>query len=68
MIPAGFPLVGEIMPELDLPPGYRLDETTDPGATFLRRPDGTEVAIFSARGASREAIEEAAWRDYRGRE
>lgn len=50
-----------------LPPGYRLDEVTDPGVVFLRREDGSTVAVFSARGATVEAIEQAAWDDYEGR-
>jgi hypothetical protein len=32
----------------------------------LRRPEGWMIAHFSARGATREAIEQAAWEDYGG--
>jgi hypothetical protein len=49
--------------ELCLPPGYRLDRS-DPDVWTLRRPEGWVVAHFSARGATREAIEEAAWEDH----
>ena len=48
--------------ELRLPPGYRLDRS-DPSVWTLRRPGGWVVGYFSARGATREAIEEAAWED-----
>jgi hypothetical protein len=47
-------------PEFRLPPGYRLD-MSDPDVWALRRPEGWVVAHFSARGATRETIEEAAW-------
>lgn len=46
-----------------LPPGYHLDRS-DPDILFLRRPDGRFVAAFSARGATREGIEEVAWKDH----
>jgi hypothetical protein len=46
-----------------LPPGYRLDRS-DPDVWALRRPEGWVVARFSAQGATKEAIEEAAWEDY----
>ena len=52
-------------PELRLPPGYRLDRS-DPDVWALRRPEGWMAAHFSARGATREAIEQAAWEDYGG--
>ena len=42
-----------------LPQGYVLQER-DADLLFLRRSDGSEVAVFSARGATREAIEAAA--------
>ena len=45
------------------PGGYRLDLTSDPDAPALRRPDGTVVARFSARGMTEEAIEREAWED-----
>ena len=44
---------------------YRLDES-DPDVLVLERQDGTFVAAFSARGATREGIVEAAKADYRG--
>ena len=43
---------------------YHLDES-DPDVTVLRRQDGSFVATFSARGATGEAIVEAAREDYR---
>lgn len=43
---------------------YYLDES-DPDVAVLRRQDGTFVAAFSARGATREGILEAAREDYR---
>jgi len=46
-----------------LPPGYRLDRS-DPDVWALRRPKGWVVAHFSAQGATKEAIEEAAWEDH----
>ena len=51
--------------ELRLPHGYRLDRS-DPDVWTLRRPEGWVVAYFSARGATREAVQEAAWEDYKG--
>ena len=42
---------------------YRLDES-DPDVVVLRRQDGSFVAVFSARGATREGILEAAKVDY----
>jgi hypothetical protein len=51
--------------ELRLPPGYRLDRS-DPDVWALCRPEGWVVAHFSARGATEETIEEAAWEDYEG--
>lgn len=53
--------------ELRLPPGYRLD-TSDPDVWALRRPEGWVVAYFSARGATREAIERTAREDHVGHE
>jgi hypothetical protein len=49
--------------ELCLPPGYRLDRS-DPDLWALRRPEGWVVAHFSVRGATKEALEEAAWEDH----
>src|SRR5215204_6686881 len=43
---------------------YYLDES-DPDILVLRRQDGAFVAAFSARGATREGIAEAAKEDYR---
>jgi hypothetical protein len=43
---------------------YYLDES-DPDIVLLRRQDGSFVAAFSARGATREGIVEAAREDYR---
>jgi hypothetical protein len=52
-------------PEFRLPTGYRID-MNDPDILALRRPRGWVVAQFSARGATKEAIEETAWEDYEG--
>jgi len=43
---------------------YYLDES-DPDIVILRRQDGSFVAAFSARGATREGFVEAAREDYR---
>ncbi len=43
---------------------YYLDES-DPDIAVLRRQDGSFVAAFSAEGATREGIVEAAKEDYR---
>jgi hypothetical protein len=43
---------------------YYLDEA-DPDILILRRQDGSLVAAFSARGATKEGIIEAAEEDYR---
>ena len=43
--------------------GYYLDES-DPDILVLRRQDGSHVAAFSAIGATRESIVEAAREDY----
>jgi hypothetical protein len=48
-----------------LPPDYHLDES-DPDIITLRRKDGTFVAAFSAQGATREGIIEAAVQDSKG--
>jgi hypothetical protein len=50
----------EILPKFD----YYIDES-DPDIVVLRRQDGSFVAAFSARGATREGIAEAAKEDYR---
>ena len=49
-----------------LPSGYTLDET-DPAAIVLRRPDGSEVAVYSAAGADSKEMERQAWEDFRVR-
>jgi hypothetical protein len=46
-----------------LPPGYYLERDAD--LLMLRGPDGTVVAVFSARGVAGEAIKDAAWEDHR---
>jgi hypothetical protein len=52
------------MEELSFPKfDYFLDES-DPDAVIVRRQDGSFVAAFSARGATREGIVEAAKEDY----
>ena len=48
---------------LRLPLVYDLDES-DPDVVALRRPDGTTAAVFSAKGATPQAIEEAAREDH----
>ena len=52
------------MEELSFPKfDYFLDES-DPDVVILRRQDGSFVAAFSARGATREGIVEAAKEDH----
>jgi hypothetical protein len=52
------------MEELSFPKfDYYLDES-DPDVVILRRQDGSFVAAFSARGATREGILESAKEDY----
>jgi hypothetical protein len=46
------------------PSSYYLDES-DPDILILCRQDGSFVAAFSAQGANRESIVEAAKEDYR---
>jgi hypothetical protein len=48
-----------LVPKID----YYLDES-DPDIVLLRRQDGSFVAAFSARGATKEGILEAAKEDY----
>jgi hypothetical protein len=50
----------KLLPKFD----YYLDES-DPDVVILRRQDGAFAAAFSARGATREGIVEAAKEDYR---
>jgi hypothetical protein len=47
-----------------LPSSYYLDES-DTDILVLRRQDGSFVAAFSAQGATKESIREAAMEDYR---
>ena len=47
----------------ELPKHYYLDES-DPDIVVLCRDDGTFVAAFSARGATKEGLVEAAREDY----
>jgi hypothetical protein len=49
-----------------LPKGYRLDLSGDPDAPALRRPDGTVVARFPAKGMTHEALEREALEDLLG--
>jgi hypothetical protein len=52
------------MEELSFPTfDYHLEES-DPDVVILRRQDGSFVAAFSARGATKEGIVEAAKEDY----
>jgi hypothetical protein len=55
------------MEDAMLPPAYYLDES-DPDIITLRRKDDTFVAAFSAQGATREGIVEAAMQDSRNPE
>lgn len=48
---------------MNLPPGYRLDEVTDPDVVILRQEDGSVVAVFTL-GTDREEIERVAWEDH----
>ena len=50
----------KLLPKFD----YYLDES-DPDIVILRRQDGAFAAAFSARGATKEGIVEAAKEDYR---
>jgi hypothetical protein len=54
---------GETRTELELPRHYYLDES-DPDIVVLHREDGSFVAAFSASGATKEGITEAARDDY----
>jgi hypothetical protein len=49
----------KMLPKFD----YYMDKS-DPDIVVLRRQDGSFVAAFSARGATREGIVEAAKEDY----
>jgi hypothetical protein len=61
---AGFFLADKKRKRQELPHSYYLDES-DPDILILRRQDGTFVAAFSAQGASRDGIVEAAKEDYK---
>ena len=50
----------KMLPKFD----YYIDKS-DPDIVVLRRQDGSFVAAFSAQGATREGIVEAAKEDYR---
>ena len=50
----------------ELSEGYRLDLSGDPDVPALRRPDGTVVARFAARGLRRQAVEREALNDLLG--
>jgi hypothetical protein len=49
-----------------LPEGYRFYLASDPNAPALRRPDGTVVDRFGARGLAHEALEREALGDLLG--
>ena len=57
-----YPGEGADAPLRWLPPGYFLDRS-DPELLILRRPDGSFVAAYSARGATRKGIRQAAEED-----
>ncbi len=48
--------------EGELPPGYRMREDAD--LLVVLRPDGSEVAAFSALGADLLEVIAAAWEDH----
>jgi hypothetical protein len=48
--------------EEDLPPGYRMRDDTD--LLVVLRPDGSEVAAFSALRADPLEVIAAAWEDH----
>jgi hypothetical protein len=56
------PVQGYVRWEEDLAPGYRMREDAD--LLILLRPDGSEVAAFSALGADPLEVIAAAWEDY----
>jgi hypothetical protein len=55
--------VSESEKSSQLPRHYYIDES-DPDVVVLRRKDGSFVAAFSASGATKEGIVEAAKEDY----
>ena len=56
------PVQGCVRWEEDLPPGYRMREDAD--LLVVLRPDGSEVAAFSALGADPLEVIATAWEDY----
>ena len=58
--------MGRIYRAPKLPEGYRVDLAGDPAAPALRRPDGTVVARFGARGMTHEALQREALEDLLG--
>ena len=58
--------MGRIYRAPKLPESYRLDLAGDPAAPALRRPDGTVVARFGAKGLTHEALEREALEDLLG--
>jgi hypothetical protein len=46
-------------------PGYYFIDESDPDVVVLHRADGSFVAAFSAQGATKEGIRQAAEEDYR---
>ena len=46
-------------------PGFYFIDESDPDVVVLRREDGSFVAAFSAQGATKEGIRQAAEEDYR---
>ena len=53
------------MNEHPSPPGSYFIDESDPDVVVLRREDGSFVAAFSAQGATKEGIRQAAEEDYR---
>jgi hypothetical protein len=51
-----------------LPSGYYLDALAERDLEILRRPDGSEVTVFSTTGTDPKEIEERSWEDFGGRE
>ena len=58
----GGPVQGRVRWEEDLPPGYQMREDAD--LLVVLRPDGSEVAAFSALGADPLEVIAAAWEDH----
>jgi hypothetical protein len=51
-----------------LPSGYYLDALAERDLEILRRPDGSEVTVFSTTGTDPKEMEERSWEDFGGRE